>query len=68
MPELRWIEARRLRRFVARGVIGEAAPGRFYLDEARYEVHRGQRRRLRVVLLGGITLVAIGVFWYTNFR
>jgi len=59
LPELRFIDERRLQSLKERGVIGEPTPGRYWVDEAAYATLRGDRRWLVWVLLAAALLVAI---------
>ena len=58
--DLRAIDQRALSRLVAAGCVGEAAPGRYWLDEERYGAHRG-RRRVRALAIVAAVLVVFGV-------
>ena len=49
LENLRWIEARRLRRLIALGVVREAAAGRYYLY-APALAQRMASRRLRLLI------------------
>lgn len=40
-----------------RGVLKQASPERWYLDEARWEEHRSTRRRLALLMVGAILII-----------
>ena len=50
-----------------RNVIREAAPGRYYLDEAAWE-RMGQRRRMVLGVVGALILAAVALAYYMTSR
>lgn len=67
LPELRWMEQRRLDRLLSLGVIREASPGRFYLDPDALAEYRGARQRRVLVALGVVLLALLLMFWLSGY-
>ena len=64
LPDMRRLEAFRLRRLLDAGVVHEADLGRYYLDERAYRAFRNERR-IRVIGLAAIALAV--VCWFAIF-
>ena len=55
--DLRALDRRALARLVSAGCVGEAAPGRYWLDEERYGAHRGRRRARALAVLAAVLAI-----------
>jgi hypothetical protein len=51
LPDLRFVESQRLQRLLDAGAIQEAAPGRYFVDDAAYAALRGDRRAVALAVL-----------------
>jgi hypothetical protein len=51
LDDLRWLQRRRLIHLMANGVVREARPEAYYLDESAYAVYRGKRQRVVIVAM-----------------
>lgn len=60
---LRWLQARRLARLVAKGVVREASPGRYYLSIPDLATHMTMRRH-RVAVAMALVFVLFAVSAY----
>ena len=60
------LQRRRLPRMIARGIVREASPGRYYLDEDAWDAYRSQQVRIALVLAGVLLLVGLVVFALTG--
>ena len=61
---LRWLQARRLRRLLNKGVVVEAQPGRYYLNVPALADHMTARRhRAAVALALVIVLFALSMYY-----
>ncbi|HSU12851.1 hypothetical protein [Longimicrobium sp.] len=61
LMDLRRLEQRAAERLLAPGVLREAAPGRYWLDENAYGVYRGERRHraMLVIIAMGIVILLL---------
>jgi hypothetical protein len=61
LVDLRRLDRRAAERLLARGVLREAQPGMYWLDEAAYGTYRGARRQRAILVLiaMGIVLLAL---------
>ena len=66
LDELRGLQRRRLPRMIARGIVREASPGRYYLDEDAWDSYRSQQLRLALALAGVMLLVGLVMFALTG--
>jgi hypothetical protein len=57
---------RRLERLVAARVIHEAQPGRYWLDESRWQARDGQRRARIIAVVGLVLAVAVLLLLFFN--
>ena len=65
LPELRLLEERRLERLKEVGVICDAGEGRYWVDEAKYETFRDDRRTIVWWVLAFVVgmLLAVLLVW-----
>ena len=63
LEAIRIEETMAVRRLKKRAVIREAAPGLFYFDEDVWEAVSAMRRRMALILMGTMILIAIMVFY-----
>ena len=59
---LRGLQQRRLAHLVARGVVREAAPGSYYLDEDAWDAYVSAKRRIAFIMLGIVAVVGLIMF------
>jgi len=67
LDDLRRLERRRLPRLVARGVVLEASPGRYYLDEDAWGAYRRGRLLLALGLMAALLLAGLVAFALNGF-
>ena len=61
LPELRVLEERRLERLKEAGVICDAGEGRYWVDEAKYETYRDDRRTVVWVALAFVAGLLLAI-------
>ena len=61
LPDLRWIEERRLHRLVAAGAIQETSNGSYFVNESVLDAYLQQRRGRVFAVLGAAVLAALGI-------
>ena len=66
LPELRMLEERRLERLKEVGVICDAGEGRYWVDEAKYETYRDDRRTIVWWVLAFVAGLALAVLLVSN--
>ncbi|HEX6748438.1 MAG TPA: hypothetical protein VF092_14165 [Longimicrobium sp.] len=59
--DLRPLDRRALVRLVSAGCVGEAAPGRYWLDEERYGAHRGRRRVRALAMMAAVLAIFVAL-------
>ena len=59
LADIRLEDSRIFRGLLRRGLIHEASPGTYYLDEAAYEADRKRRLTLALVLAGAVLIFGI---------
>ena len=66
LPDLRFLEARRLPRLIRAGVVREDTPGRYYLDGPALADRMLWRRRLLAIVIVVIMLMMMASFVLTT--
>lgn len=56
LDDLRWLQRKRLTHLLGNGVVREARPEAYYLDESAYAVYRGKRQR---VVIAAVVLAVL---------